>query len=78
MDKFSDFKVFPYKDHYILCNMKGDKECHTHISKRDTCYVLIRLICNKRIPKSEYLRESVVKISRNEKYVQEVMSYECH
>lgn len=60
---------------------------HTHINKKSNkpskrnkkdrkkdslCSMLIRLICRKQVPKSDYLRESAKRISRDEKYIQDI------
>lgn len=72
MDKYSDFKVFPYRNHYILSNKYGDESHHTHIKSSKTCWTLVKLICKCEVPRSDYLRESARRVSRNEKYIQKI------
>jgi len=59
-------------NHYVLINKKGKVENHTHLKKKDTCYLLIKLVCRKEIPRSPYLRTSAKRISRNKKYIKEI------
>ena len=65
----------------VIC--KDFKNNHTHINKtrkkknlkkgqKDTCELLIHLICTKVIPRSSYLRVSAMRISRDEKYIQDI------
>lgn len=72
MDKPSDFMIIECGNHYVLINKKGNVENHTHLKKKDTCYLLIKLVCRKEIPRSPYLRTSAKRISRNEKYIREI------
>lgn len=72
MDKPSDFIIMECGNHYVLINKKGKMENHTHLKKKDTCYLLIKLVCEKKIPCSPYLRTSAKRISRNKKYIREI------
>lgn len=60
---------------------------HTHLNKRgnkssgrnkpnkpndNICKLLIRLVCNKIVPDSDYLRESAKRISRNKRYIRDI------
>lgn len=72
VDRHGDFIIFPYRDHHVIVNTKGSYENHTHIKKRDTCKMLIDLVCRKRVPKSMYLRSSAKRISRDEKYIENI------
>ena len=46
-------------------------ENHTHLKKKDTCHLLIKLVCRKKY-RSPYLRTSAKRISRNKKYIREI------
>lgn len=72
MDKPSDFMIIECGNHYVLINKKGKVENHTHLKKKDTCYLLIKLVCRKEVPRSSYLRTSAKRISRNKKYIKEI------
>jgi len=39
---------------------------------KNTCYLLIKLVCGKKVPYSPYLRTSAKRISRNKKYIREI------
>ena len=68
MDKKSDFVIVPYRNEYVLSNSKGSEDQHTHIRRGGTCKLLIKLVCNKIVPNSGYLRTSAMRITRDEKY----------
>lgn len=79
MDKPSHFKIIDNGSYFTIVNVKADdfNNYHTHINKkgkgkRDTCELLIRLVCSKKVPRSEYLRTSAKRISRNEKYIEKI------
>lgn len=71
---YSDKKytVKKNRDGFILCNNLGDYQNHGHFKKFNTCMLLIRLMENGTVPDSSYLRESVLRISVDEKYIQKV------
>lgn len=60
------------RDGFILCNNLGDYKNHGHFKKFNTCMLLIRLMENYIVPDSSYLRESVLRISVDDKYIQKV------
>ena len=79
MDKPSHFKIIDNGKYFTIVNEKARdfKNHHTHINKkgkgnRDTCEMLIRLVCKKRVPKSPYLRESAKRIRRDRKYIEKI------
>lgn len=72
MDKNSDFKIIGENGNYILINLKGGYENHTHLKKLSTCELLIKLVCKKVVPNSSYLRSSAKRISRDKNYIQKV------
>lgn len=79
MDRPSDFTIMDCGDYFTIVNIKANDfdNFHTHIRKKgkgktDTCDMLIKLICNKNIPRSKYLRTSAKRISRDEKYIQNI------
>lgn len=72
MDKPNHFMIQPHKDHYVLINVKGKRENHTHIWSKKTCNTLIGLVCKKTVPDSDYLRESAKRVSRDKKYIDKI------
>lgn len=71
---YSDEKytVKKNRDGFILCNNHGQYENHGHFKKFTTCMLLIRLMENDIVPDSTYLRESVLRISVDNKYIEKV------
>ena len=57
---------------YVLINLKGDYENHGHFKKKDTCFLMIKLIDRKIIPERPYLKEAALRISCDEKYKAEI------
>ena len=83
MDKPSDFIIHESRKGFVIENAKAKdfQNYHTHIKKRkkksgrdkaETCHMLIRLICNKKIPNSDYLRASAKRISRDIDYINSI------
>lgn len=72
MDKPSHFIIKKYRNHYILINTKGERENHTHLNTVKVCRSLVGMVCNKTVPTSDYLKESALRVSRDEKYCQKI------
>lgn len=66
MDKF---EVIHCGWYMTIANKKGKDRHHCHVYKEDTAHMLVRLMYKKRIPKSDYLRECVRRVSRDKKYI---------
>ena len=72
--RFKEYLVIdegPKKGHVVI-NTKGKHENHGHIHSLGTCKKFIKLMDKKTIPNSPYLRESVLRISLDEKYKSDV------
>lgn len=85
MDKPSDFRVIDNGTYYTIENIKANdfNNYHTHLNKKrksknrrgkykNTCELLISLVCNETVPDSPYLRTSAKRISRNKKYIRNI------
>lgn len=72
MDCKDDFKIKKSRGQYVLYNHKSKDKGHTHIKTKGTCYKLVSWVCRKVVPKSDYLKRSAIRISRDEKYIQKV------
>ena len=74
MDKPEHFHIKDNGSYCTIVNVKANdfKNYHTHINRRGTCEMLVRLVCSRRVPDSPYLRESAKRISRNKKYIREI------
>lgn len=65
------FKVYKADDGFIVHNIdKGFQDGHTHVQKYTTCMVLIKLLVQKRPPrsKSRYFLESLLRLCDDEGY----------
>lgn len=60
--------VIESKKGHVLINMDGKYENHGHIRKLDTAKMVIKLIKTKKVPDSNYLRQTVLRVSLDEKY----------
>lgn len=69
MDQFS---IIHGGDHFVIINVKGERRNHTHIKKRGTCQLLIRLVYRKQVPRSSYLRESAKRITLDTDYIKRI------
>ena len=71
-----DFKVYKAGGGFVVHNIKKSfDEGHTHVSKYDTCMVMIKLVERKQIPKSrsKHFIESLIRISNDRKYTHRIM-----
>lgn len=66
------YSIKKFKGSYILCNNLGTYENHGHFKKYDTCLLVIKLMEKNIVPDSSYLRESVLRISTDENYLEKV------
>lgn len=72
IDQIGDFKILKTSQGYIVKNVKGKYENHGHFKKLDTCYVIIKLINKRQVPRSKYLRGSALRLSLDKKYLSKV------
>lgn len=70
------FKITRYKKYYLVSNTDGEYKNHTHIKVKSrtgekeykTCKTLVYLVENKRVPKSNYLLQSAIRLTLDEGY----------
>lgn len=60
--------VIKCKRDHVLINMNGRYENHGHVKKAKTAKMLIRLMKENKVPNSNYLRETVLRVSLDNKY----------
>lgn len=72
MDRKEHFKIIGESGNYIVINIKGSYEHHTHLKNYHTCELLIKLVCKKIVPNTPYMRSSAKRISRDKKYIQKI------
>lgn len=72
MDSKRDFKIIGNNGDFIVINIRGEYENHTHLKSYNTCELLIKLVCKKVVPNSPYLRTSAKRISRDKDYIDKI------
>ena len=72
VDQVGDYKILKASRSYIVKNVKGGYDNHGHFKKLKTCYLIIKLIQTQQVPKSRYLRESVIRIVTDIDYTNKV------
>ncbi len=72
INRFGDYKILQYGNEFIVSNTKGEYKNHGHFKRLKTCYTIIRIIEKKQVPRSKYLKGSVLRISTDEIYKEKV------
>ena len=70
VEVINEYKILQNERDYIVVNTNGKYENHGHFKKLSTCYVIIRLMQKKKIPRSTYLLEAARRITTDAKYKQ--------
>lgn len=71
-------KAFDCGKYITIVNVKGDYNNHSHITKGHkkqmwkAAKTLINLVEKKRVPKSNYFRESALRLTRDKKYKEKI------
>ena len=58
--------------YHTVANIKKKGINHTHVTKERTAKMLCELVRDKKIPDSDYLRESCIRLTTDEKYIEEI------
>ena len=58
--------------YFTIVNKNGKYKNHCHVKKESTAHMLVRLMKKKRVPKSDYLRESIKRTTLDEKYIEKI------
>lgn len=72
IDQVGDYKILKASRSYIVKNVKGGYDNHGHFKQLKTCYLIIKLMQKRQVPRSKYLRESAIRISIDINYVNKV------
>lgn len=67
--KSDRLKILEYRNAYVVVNEAGKYCNHTHLKKRSTCELLIKLIKRKEVPRSSYLRQSAKRVTLDQDYI---------
>jgi len=65
-------KIINCGNYYTLINCKGDYNNHCHVDKKSTAELLKRLVQNKRVPRSSYLRQSAIRLTTDTRYKENI------
>lgn len=68
IDIIDGYKISRGRRDFIVSNLNGTYENHGHFHKLSTCYVIIRIMKKKAIPRSVYLLEAAKRITDDPKY----------
>lgn len=69
IDQVGDYKILKASRSYIVKNVKGGYNNHGHFKKLDICYLIIKLLQKRQVPRSKYLRGAALRISTDKDYV---------
>lgn len=69
IDHIGHYKILKVSRGYVVKNELGGYDKHGHFKRLKTCYTIIRLIQNRTVPKSKYLRGSAIRLSTDKKYI---------
>lgn len=69
-----EFKIIHNHGDFVLINLKGKEENHGHFLKKNTCFMLIRLMKKYTVPKSKFLQDAVLRISTDDLYKQKILN----
>ena len=72
IDQVGDYKILKASRSYIVKNVKGEYSNHGHFTQLKTCYLIIKLIRKRQVPRSKYLRGAALRISTDKDYVNKV------
>lgn len=67
-----EYRIVKDKRGYVVINIKGEYENHSHVKKESTCYLLIKLVKRRVVPDSKYLMEAARRISLDKKYLDRI------
>ena len=66
------FKVINCGNYFTIANLKGTYDNHCHVEREKTAKMLVKLMKKKRVPKSDYLRESAKRCTLDLKYIEKI------
>lgn len=69
VDQIGAYKILKASRGYIVKNVRGGYDSHGHFKKLDTCYLIIKLLQKRQVPRSKYLRGAALRISTDKDYV---------
>ena len=68
----SKYKIIDCGGYVTITNVNGEYKNHCHVNRMKTAKMLVKLMKKKRVPKSSYLRESVKRVTLDERYIEKI------
>ena len=68
----SKYKIIQCKDYVTIANINGEYKNHCHVNRMKTAKMLVKLMRKRRVPKSNYLRESVKRVTLDKRYIEKI------
>lgn len=72
VDDVDSLKILDCGNYITIVNVNGKEENHAHVKRRSTAELLVRLVKNKRVPDSPYLRTSAKRLTLSTKYIRNI------
>lgn len=72
MNDTDRFNIIDCGNYMTIVNLNGGYENHCHINTYDTAEMFIKLMNKKRVPDSDYLRKSALRVSIDPKYINKI------
>lgn len=72
IDQVDIYKILKTQRDYVVVNIMGQEENHGHFRRLKTCYLIIRLMRRRTVPKSKYLRKAALRISTDKPYTDKI------
>lgn len=69
-----DFKIINTRNEFILVNRNGEYHNHCHLKKESTCYLLMKIVKRRQLPRSTFLLEleAARRLTVDEAYLHEI------
>lgn len=71
-DNMSRYKIIDCGNYQTIVNVDGEYCNHCHVNRRSTADMLVRLMRSKRVPNSHYLRNSIKRVTLDNKYIEKI------
>ena len=70
----NEYSVMKISEGYVIVNTNGEYRNHGHVKRLKTCKLIIKLIESNKVPNSDYLRGTVLRLSLDENYKNKVFN----
>ena len=66
------FRIIDCGEYMTIVNVDGSRKHHGHVRKMGTAQMLVRLMKRKEVPNSPYLRETVKRVTLDQRYIERI------